>query len=118
MLVIMVTDEPEIDPRLDDILTRLRARHDVMWAMISDMPAVAAAGADRAGFDVATGRFVLSAATLGRRVVTAYQRAERARRRQLDEFMTVHAIPYITIAGSHGIRPSLTQLTEVFSRAG
>ena len=118
MLVIMVTDEPEIDPRLDDILTRLRARHDVMWAMISDMPAVAATGADRAGFDVATGRFVLSAATLGRRVVAAYQRAERARRRQLDEFMTVHAIPYITIAGSHEIRPSLTQLTEVFSRAG
>ena len=118
MLVIMVTDEPEIDPRLDDILTRLRARHDVMWAMISDMPAVAAAGADRAGFDVATGRFVLSAATLGRRVVAAYQRAERARRRQLDEFMTAHAIPYITIAGSHEIRPSLTQLTEVFSRAG
>jgi len=118
LLVIMVTDEPEIDPRLDDILTRLRARHDVMWAMISDMPAVAAAGADRAGFDVATGRFVLSAATLGRRVVAAYQRAERARRRQLDEFMTAHAIPYITIAGSHEIRPSLTQLTEVFSRAG
>jgi hypothetical protein len=118
MLVIVVSDEPEIDARLDDVLTRLRARHDVMWAMISDMPAVAPGGGDEAGFDVATGRFVLSAATLGRRVVAAYQRAEALRRRQLDEFMTAHAIPYITIVGSHEIRPNLIQLTEVFSRAG
>jgi uncharacterized protein (DUF58 family) len=118
MLVIVVSDEPEVDPRLDDILTRLRARHDVMWAMISDMPAVASADGDQAGFDVATGSFVLSAATLGRRVVAAYQRAELMRRRQLDEFMTARAVPYITVAGSREIRPSLIQLTEVFSRAG
>jgi uncharacterized protein (DUF58 family) len=118
MLVIVVSDEPEVDPRLDDILTRLRARHDVMWAMISDMPAVRSADGDQAGFDVASGRFVLSAATLGRRAVAAYHRAELMRTRHLDEFMTARAVPYITIAASQDIRPSLIRLTEVFSRAG
>ncbi len=115
VLVIVVSDEPDIDTGLDDIVTRLRARHDVLWAMISDMPAV---GGDEDGYDVGSGAFVMSGSALGQRIVAAYRRAEQVRLTQLAEFMTAQAIPYTTISTSAHIRRRLVEMTEVFARAG
>lgn len=115
MLVVVVSDEPDADARLDDIVTRLRARHDVLWAMVSDMPAI---GGDQDGYDVNTGEFVMNGSTLGARIVAAYHRAEQVRVRRLAEFMTAQAIPYSTISGSASIRRRLVEMTEVFTRAG
>ncbi len=114
MLIVVVSDEPEVDDRLDEAVTRLRSRHDVVWAMVSDMPAVG----DHDGYDVGSGRLVLDSAALGPRVVAAYRRAEQARAHRLDEYMTARAIPYATIGASNQIRPRLVALTEVFARAG
>jgi uncharacterized protein (DUF58 family) len=115
MLVMVVSDEPDIDARLDDVVKRLRARHDVLWAMVSDMPAV---GGDQDGYDVSTGAFVMNTRALGQAIVATYQRAEQVRRNRLSQFMTTHAIPYATISGSAHIRRSLVEMTEVFARAG
>ncbi|VEG45727.1 lipoprotein [Mycolicibacterium flavescens] len=117
MLVVVVSDEPEVDDRLTEAVTRLTARHDVLWVTVSDMPAIGAKD-DRAGFDVSTGRFVLDTATLGPRVVAAYRKAEQARAQRLDEFMTARAVPHTRISGSGEIRTRLVALTEVFARAG
>jgi uncharacterized protein (DUF58 family) len=116
MLIIVVSDEPEVDDRLGAVLTRLSGRHDIMWAMVSDMPAVGPDNTD--GYDVATGRFVLNGADLGPRVVAAYRRAEQTRRDRLDMFLTRHAVPHAIIAGSSDIRRELVRLTEVAARAG
>lgn len=116
MLIIVVSDEPEVDDQLDRVLVELSARHDLMWAMVADMPAVGPDNTD--GFDVATGRFVLNGADLGPRVVTAYRRAEQARRDRLDSFLTGHAIAHATISGSDDIRRKLVGLTEMAARAG
>lgn len=118
MLVVVVSDEPEVDDRLTDAVTRLTARHDVLWATVSDMPAIGANGDDRAGFDVSSGRFILDTATLGPRVVAAYRKAEQARAHRLDEFMTARAVPHTRIGASSEIRARLVALTEVFARAG
>lgn len=116
MLVIVVSDEPEVDDQLDSLLAELSARHDIMWAMVADMPAVGPDNTD--GFDVATGRFVLNGADLGPRVVAAYRRAEQTRRDRLDAFLTGHAIAHATIAGSDNIRRELVALSETAARAG
>jgi uncharacterized protein (DUF58 family) len=120
MLIIVVSDEPDIGRHRDDplsqVLVRLGARHDIMWAMVSDMPAVGPDNTD--GFDVATGRFVLNGADLGPRVVTAYRRAEQARRARLGAFLTAHSVSHATIAGSDDIRRELVGLTEASARAG
>jgi uncharacterized protein (DUF58 family) len=118
MLIVVVSDEPDLTEHLNDVVSRLAARHDVIWAMVTDMPAVGTAGDDRDGFDVSSGRFVLGGATLSARVVAAYQRSERVRARRLDEFMTARAIPYATIGASTDIRPRLAELTGAFARAG
>src|SRR6185295_5344161 len=114
----VVSDEPELDARLGDVLTRLTGRHDVMWAMVSDMPAVGSAADEHDGFDVSSGRFVLRGATVGPRVIAAYRRAEAERREHLSEFMTVHGVAHAVIAGSSDIRPELIAMTGVFTRAG
>ena len=118
MLVIVISDEPQVDDRLDDVVTQLAGRHDVMWAMVSDAPAVGTPDAGQDGYDVATGSFVLGGAHLGTGVVDAYRRAEQERTRELEEFMTTRAIAFTFIGGSNEIRSRLVEMTEVFARAG
>jgi hypothetical protein len=114
----VVSDEPDVGGRLNDVVTRLAARHDVMWAMVADLPAVGAGEGDQHGYDVGTGRFILNASTLGDRVIAAYRRAEQNRASRLAEFMAARAIPSTTVAGSGEIRRRLVEMTEVFARAG
>lgn len=116
MLIVVVSEEPDIDDRLTEVLARLTARHDVMWAMIPDMPAVSAA--DEGAYDVASGRIVLGSATHEPRVVAAYQRAEQRRAHHLAELMTAQAIPHVTIAHSEQIRRGIVDMTGMWSRAG
>ncbi|WP_123029529.1 DUF58 domain-containing protein [Mycolicibacterium stellerae] len=118
MLIVVVSDEPEPGGRLEEVVSRLTGRHDIMWAMVSDVPAVGTPAAAEDGYDVASGRFVIGGANLGPRVVAAYRRAEQHRRSELEEFMTVHSIPHTTVGGSGQIRARLIGMTEVFTRAG
>jgi uncharacterized protein (DUF58 family) len=118
LLIFVVSDEPDVDTRLDGVLTRLAGRHDVMWAMVSDMPAVGSAEDERHGYDVGDGGFVLSGATIGTRVVDAYRRAEAQRRERLSEFMTTHGVPHGFIRGSADLRSQLIAMTGVYARAG
>jgi hypothetical protein len=115
MLIVVVSDEPEPDNRLDEALSRLTARHDVMWAMVADRPAT---GVGDGGYDIATGRPVLGAAAADPRVVAAYRRAEERRGRRLAEMMTEHGVPHMIVAGSGEIRGGITAMTRVWSRAG
>ncbi|MBB2989490.1 uncharacterized protein (DUF58 family) [Mycolicibacterium iranicum] len=115
MLIVVVSDEPEPDNRVEEALARLTSRHDVLWAMIADMPA---AGVADGGYDVATGRPVLGPASVDPRVVAAYQRAEERRMRRLEELMADRAVPHTSVSGSGQIRRALTDMTRVWSRAG
>jgi uncharacterized protein (DUF58 family) len=117
-LLVVVSDEPDPGPRLDDVLRRLGARHEVLWVMVPDMPPVGAGPEAGDGYDVATGRVVLNAATLGRRVVTAYRRAEQARVRRLAAALAARSVPYAVIPGSTEIRTKLVALTEGLARVG
>lgn len=116
LLIFVVSDEPEIDTRLHDSLTRLTGSHDVMWAMVSDTPAVGSVEDEHNGYDVRDGGFVLSA-DIGSRVVDAYRRAEVERRERLSEFMTTRGVPHVLVRGSASIRNALLAMTETYSRA-
>lgn len=111
LLLIVVSDEPDISTRLDQVLKELVGQHEMMWLMITDMPAVGGDEGERDGFDVATGRYVLSGATLGGRVVAAYQAAEQRRADKLDDFLTSHEVQFARIAGSAEIRTRLLEIT-------
>lgn len=116
LLVFVVSDEPEVSDRLADVLRSLTARHDVLWTMVSDMPAVGAVEDGARAYDVADGSFVLD--KLGAHVVAAYQHAEEQRQEQLSEFLTTRRIPHARIGSSTRIRAALTAVTGVYARAG
>jgi uncharacterized protein (DUF58 family) len=118
LLIVVVSDEPAVDDRLDGVLTRLTGVHDVMWAMIADMAPVGSVDDELDSYDVADGRLVLSGAELGPGVVEAYRRAEAARREHLSEFLTTRGVPHAIITGSTRIRAGLTAMTQVYARAG
>ncbi|WP_048632263.1 DUF58 domain-containing protein [Mycolicibacterium aurum] len=115
MLIVVISDEPEPDDRLDDALSRLTARHDVMWAMVADRPAT---DVRDGGYDVATGRPVLGAAAADPRVMAAYRRSEERRAQRLTELLTGNGVPHVTVASSAQIRTGVTEMTRVWSRAG
>lgn len=118
LLLAVVSDEPDVTPALDDVLKRLSGRHELMWLMIVDMPAIGSGEGYLGGFDVATGRFVLSGAALGPRVIAAYRAAEQRRIAQLDAFLTSHKVRFARIEGSAEIRPRLVELSEAYRNAG
>ena len=104
MLIIVVSDEPDVNDRLSGVLTRLSGRHDILWAMVSDMPAVGPDNTD--GVDVATGSFVLNGADLGPRVSPLIAAPSSPRRDRLAAFLTGHAIltrpsPAATTSGAN-----------------
>lgn len=118
LLLVVVSDEPETTPALDAVLKQLSGRHELVWLMVVDMPAIGATDGEQDGFDVATGRFVLGGAALGRRVVAAYRAAEQRRSARLDSFLTAHQVGFARIAASAEIRPKMVELTEAYRNAG
>ena len=116
MLIFVVSDEPELSDGLGEVLTRLTARHDVLWAMVADMAAVGSVDDEDDGYDVAGGRVVMGGAALGAQVVEAYRRAEFERRENLSTFMAMHGVPHARFTGSARIRTGLTAMTGAFAR--
>jgi len=115
LLIVVVSDEPEVSDRLATVLRSLTARHDVLWAMVADMPAVHPDAQNRQSYEIADGRLILGELDSG--VVEAYRRAEARRRDELAEFLTVHRIPHARVTGSARIRPALSGMTGVYARA-
>jgi len=119
LLLVVVSDEPDVSPALEQAVQQLSGRHEVMWLLISDQPAIGAAdGFDADGFDVATGRFVMNEAALGPRVLAAYRAAEQKRAANLDQFLTANRVRFARIAASTDIRATLVELSEAYRRAG
>ncbi|OBB17180.1 hypothetical protein A5761_10265 [Mycolicibacterium setense] len=116
LLIFVVSDEPEVDDRLVEVLRPLTARHDVLWALIGDMPAADMHPDAGRGYEVTDGRPILT--DLDQHVIEAYQRAEVQRRERLSEFLTLQRIPHARIPGSLRIKTALTAMTEVYARAG
>jgi uncharacterized protein (DUF58 family) len=115
LLIVVVSDEPEVSDRLEEVLRSLTARHDVLWAMVADMPAVHPDAEGRQSYEIADGRALLAELDAG--VVEAYRRAEARRRDQLAEFLTLQRIPHARITGSARILAALTTMTGVYARA-
>ncbi|TRW78233.1 DUF58 domain-containing protein [Mycolicibacterium sp. 018/SC-01/001] len=117
LLVIVVSDEPDITPRLDEAVTTLADRHELLWMAIGDMSAVGADQGEQEAYDVATGRFVPDGTRLGPRVLAAYRAAEAQRMQELDDFFLTRGIPFARVGSTADIRPALMHVTEGYSHA-
>jgi uncharacterized protein (DUF58 family) len=110
LLLVVVSDEPDVMSRLDEVIQRLTGRHELLFVAVTDMPAIGGHDA----YDVATGRFVPDGATLGTQVLAAYRKAEQRRAAELDEFFLTRAVPFVRIGSSDEIRSKIVKLTEAY----
>ena len=117
LLVVVVSDEPDVTGRLDQAVKTLADRHELLWVAIGDMPAVGAEQGEQEAYDVATGRFVPDGSALGSTVLAAYRKSEQRRTRELDEFFASRAVPFVRIAASSEIRTRMVELTEAYGHA-
>jgi uncharacterized protein (DUF58 family) len=117
LLMVVVSDEPDLTPALETIVTRLNGLHELVWLAIADMPAVGASQGEQEAFDVSTGRFVPDGTMLGPRVLQAYRAAEHQRLAATDEFFSTRAVPFVRIAGSSDIRQKIVDVTEAYRHA-
>lgn len=117
LLVVVVCDEPDLTPRLDEAVRTLADCHELLWVAIADMPAVGADPGEQDAYDVASGRFVPDGTHLGPAVLAAYRDAEARRSRDLDEFFLTRAVPFARIAASTDIRTAIVELTEAYGHA-
>jgi uncharacterized protein (DUF58 family) len=118
LLLVVVSDEPDVTANLTDVVKRLTSRHELVWVGIADMPAVGADHGEQDAYDVSNGRFVPDGVTLGPAVLAAYRKAEQRRAAELDEFFLTTGVPFVRVASSSEIRTKLVELTEAYSHAG
>jgi len=117
LLLVVVSDEPDVSTELRDVLTGLTARHELLWVAISDMPAIGAEAGEAESYDVATGRIIPDGAALGPAVLAAYRRAEQQRAVELDAFFRSCGVPFVRIAASAEIRSKFVELSEAYRNA-
>lgn len=117
LLLVVVSDEPELTDRLTETIATLADRHELLWLAVTDMPAVGAEQGEQDAYDVSTGRFVPDGARLGPAVLAAYRAAEQHRARELDAFFLARAVPFVRVGASSEIRNAIVELTEAYGHA-
>jgi uncharacterized protein (DUF58 family) len=117
LLLVVVSDEPDVTDRLSEAVGNLIGRHELLWVAVGDMPAVGAEQGEQEAYDVTSGRFVPDGARLGPAVRAAYRAAEQRRVRALDEFFLARGVPFVRIGASIEIRAAIRTLTEAHGHA-
>ncbi|MDG4669365.1 DUF58 domain-containing protein [Mycobacterium sp. 236(2023)] len=117
LLLVVVSDEPDITDRLDEAVRTLADRHELLWIAIGDMPAVGGEHGEQEAYDVASGRFVHDGTHLGAAVLAAYRAAEQRRTRDLDDFFLTRGVPFVRVNASNEIRSAIVDLTEAYGHA-
>ena len=97
-IVFVISDEPDVSPRLDEQFGKVAARHDVYWVTVRDAPLMGVPAFGGEGYDVVSGKTLLREEILGHRVLEAYRRAEARREADFEQYVNGSAIPCARIS--------------------
>lgn len=115
-IVFVVSDEPDVSPRLDEQFRKMAARHDVYWVTVRDAPLIGVPAFGGEGYDVNSGKTLLREEILGHRVLEAYQRAEARREAEFEQYVNGSAIPCARISGSAELFNAVTLMLKKAAR--
>ncbi|EWT07286.1 hypothetical protein N864_08855 [Intrasporangium chromatireducens Q5-1] len=116
MLLLVLADDRDLGPEVEDLLRRLRVQHEVLWLTIEDAdPTRIPAGVG--AYDVADGYALPAEVRLDPRVQEAYA-AERARRVEVTAALLARlGIAHGRLASSEAVVPAVLALLERQRRA-
>jgi uncharacterized protein (DUF58 family) len=119
-VVFVISGEPQIDggskvfkdgssdTMLAGQLRRVAARHDLYWILIRDAPVLDPG--ERGGYDVETGREILRAEALGRKVLAAYREAQARHEAALVGFLAESGLRAARVSGTADLYKAATSL--------
>lgn len=116
LMLVIVSDDQDLDPALDGILRRLHVQHELLWITIEDAdPTVLGAG--QTAYDVADHYGLPTDVRLDPRVRAAHAAAVEDRIRRTNELLDRRAVNHARIGSSDEVVPTLFALLERQRRA-
>ncbi|MBN9606655.1 MAG: DUF58 domain-containing protein [Actinomycetales bacterium] len=117
-IVVVIGDDAEPEPAMDELLRQLRVRHEVLWITIADLDLMRGDGSARTILDV-DGRGPVPGLLRGsRRLARRYAEIGERRRRAQAAYFRAAAVSHARVRSTGEVVPSLLTLLRRRRRAG
>lgn len=116
LVLLVVADDKELDPALDDLLRRLHVQHEILWITVEDADPTAIGG-DRTAYDVADTYTLPTLVRLDPKVRAAYAASVAERVRRTTELLDRRGINHARLGSSDEVVETMFALLERQRRA-
>ena len=116
LVLLVVADDKELDPALDELLRRLHAQHEILWITVEDADPTAIGG-DRTAYDVADTYTLPTLVRLDPKVRAAYAASVADRVRRTSELLDRRGINHARLGASDEVVQTVFALLERQRRA-
>lgn len=115
-VLLVVADDKELDPAVDDLLRRLHVQHEILWLTVEDADPTAIGG-DRTAYDVADAYTLPTLVRLDPKVKRAYAASVAARVRRTSELLDRRGINHARLGSTDEVVATVFALLERQRRA-
>lgn len=116
LVLLVVADDKDLDPELDDLLRRLHAQHEILWLTVEDADPTSIGG-ERTAYDVADTYTLPTLVRLDPKVRRAYAASVEARVRHTSELLDRRGINHARLGSSDEVVTTVFALLERQRRA-
>lgn len=116
LVLLVVADDRDLDPELDDLLRRLHAQHEILWLTVEDADPTSIGG-ERTAYDVADAYTLPTLVRLDPKVRQAYAATVEARVRRTTELLDRRGINHGRLGSSDEVVTTVFALLERQRRA-
>ena len=116
LMLLVVADDRELHPDVDDLLRRLHVQHEILWLTVEDADPTAIDG-DRTAYDVADAYALPTLVRLDPKVRAAYAAAVAGRVRRTTDLLDRRGVNHARIGSSDEVITTVFGLLERQRRA-
>jgi uncharacterized protein (DUF58 family) len=116
LMLLVVADDRDLDPTLDDLLRRLHVQHEILWLTVEDADPTAIDG-DRTTYDVADAYTLPTLVRLDPRVRAAYAASVAERVRQTADLLDRRRVNHARVGSSDEVVTTVFGLLQRQRRA-
>lgn len=117
-IIVIVGDDVEPDPMVDEGLRGLREKHELLWITVADLDLIAGDGSGRGLLDVEDGSPIPTVLRTDRKLATMYADRTNARISAQHAYFRARGISHCRVTDASAVVPSLIALLQRRRRAG